>query len=86
MNDVQNRKEASNVLAITMQTHYRAMLAAVGEEEITHAAVNLGQTFNDNIEFIIYVLKTYGGLYANPPKPRSRVLPKLPADLVGTPH
>lgn len=80
-----DRKVASRVLAIALQADYRKMLSAVGNEEITAAAVNLGQTFNDNIEFIIWALKTYGGMHAPPPEP-VRKMPRLSNDILGTPN
>lgn len=84
MSAPQARKDASKVLGVALQAHYRKMLSAVGETEITTAAVDLGQCFNDNIEFIIYVLKTHGGMHCPPPEPVRRALPKLPAEILGS--
>lgn len=86
MSAPQARKDASKVLGVALQAHYRKMLSAVGQEEITAAAVDLGQSFNDNIEFIIWVLKTYGGMYAPAPEPVRRALPVLPTSFTGKPN
>lgn len=72
-----HRKEASKRLGLALEQRYRNLVLASGPDEVTVAAVDLGQVFNDNIEFVIWVLKTYGGLI--PPHPE-----KLKKDL-GTP-
>ena len=62
------RREASKRLGIELQNRYRRLVLAGNDpDEVTAAAVELGQLFNDNIEFVIWVLKTYGGLI--PPHP-----------------
>jgi hypothetical protein len=50
--------------------------------------VDLGQCFNDNIEFVIWTLKTYGGLIPPPPEQLKKdmgaprpPLPQLPSTL-----
>lgn len=55
------RKEASRRLGVELQIRYRKMLEAVGQEEISIAAMDLGKLFNDNIEQIIWFLRAYGG-------------------------
>lgn len=74
------------MLGVALQAHYRKMVSATGNDEITKAAVDLGQTFNDNIEFIIWVLKTYGGVFSSPPEPVRRALPILPSSFIGKPN
>lgn len=83
------RKEASKRLGIELEQRYRRLVLASGDaDEVTIAAVELGQLFNDNIEFVIWALKTYGGL--NPPAPEQLkkdmsaprpALPQLPSTL-----
>ena len=62
MSASRDRKEASKRLGIMLGAQYKRMLEATGEEEITKAAVDLGQTFNTNIEYICWVLKEFGGV------------------------
>lgn len=79
-------REASKRLALALQARYRALVEANGQDEIQTAAIALGDLFNTNIEFIINVLRDYGGLEARfepltrtgpqPPRPE---LPKMPA-------
>lgn len=59
---VRDRKEAAKRLGIALQADYRRMLEAIGQEEITKAAMLLGENFNNNIEFICWCLKEYGGV------------------------
>lgn len=89
MSVVRHRKEAAKRLALALQANYRALAEARGEEEITNASIVLGSTFNDNIEFVINVLRDYGGLEAkfepmtraagSAPPPPANDLPKTPA-------
>lgn len=62
MSAARARKEAARRLGIDLQTKYRALVEASGNDEIQAAAIILGDAFNSNIEFIINVLKHYGGL------------------------
>jgi hypothetical protein len=61
-----DRKQAAKILGITMQAQLRALLEAQGEEAIQRAAIQLGDTFNRNSEFICWVLKEYGGVEQMP--------------------
>lgn len=82
MNPTLARKQAAAKLGIALHTRHQTLALAVGEEEVAKAAVDLGQVFNDNIEFIIWVLKHHGGLNPAPIEPRRPVaLPKMPASL-----
>lgn len=85
MSAARARREASKRLALAMGTKYRALVEAVGEDAIQNAAIELGVLFNTNIEFVINVLRDYGGLEAkfepmtkiNAPAPAND-LPKMP--------
>jgi hypothetical protein len=56
------RREAAKRLALKLQADYRALVEANGADEVQAAAIVLGDTFNTNIEFVINVLRDYGGL------------------------
>lgn len=58
------RREASRHLGIALQAKYRALVEASGEDEVQTAAIALGGLFDSNIEFVINVLKAYGGMDA----------------------
>lgn len=72
------RKTASARLGLALQRDYRALVEANGQEEVTAAAITLGDTFNTNIEFIINVLKHYGGMEVKF-EPLTKRLAELPA-------
>ena len=83
MSKLRSRKQASARLGIELQKRYERLAFAKEQDEITVAAVDLGELFNDNIEFVIYVLKSFGGINAPAPemtnrKPKKAELPKLP--------
>ena len=72
-----DRKEASKRLGIALHQRYNALVTAGNNpEDVQHAAIELGVCFNENIEFIIYVLKTHGGLDVPAPE-----RPKRPASV-----
>lgn len=81
-----DRKEAAKRLGFALAAKYRAMIEADGVEAINAAAIDLGACFNDNIEFIMWVLKEYGGVsqmpFARQAKPLNGV-PRTPPVLVG---
>lgn len=56
------RREAAKRLGLALQAKYRTLVEASGEDAIQNAAIELGALFNTNIEFVINVLKHYGGL------------------------
>jgi hypothetical protein len=58
------RREAAKRLALELQKRYRGLVEASGESEVGTAALLLGDLFNQNIEFVINVLRDYGGLEA----------------------
>lgn len=74
------RKEASKRLGLKLMNDYRNLATAVGEEEITAASLTLGMTFNTNIEFIINVLKAYGGMEVKFEPMTRAAVPPLPAN------
>lgn len=86
MSPARARREASKRLALALQAKYRALVEATGQEAVQLAAIELGDLFNTNIEFVINVLRDYGGLEAKfepltregaPPAPAND-LPKTP--------
>ena len=82
MNPTLARKQAAAKLGTALQARYQTLALALGEDEISQAAVNLGQLFNDNIEFIIWTLKHHGGINPAPFEPRRPALPKTPNTLL----
>lgn len=86
MSAARARKEAAKRLGLALYQRYEKLATATGQDEIVVASVDLGQCFNDNIEFIINVLKAYGGLdvsfepltRASPSLPPANDLPKMP--------
>lgn len=78
------RKEATKRLALKLQSDYRALVEASDEAGVQAAAIVLGDTFNSNIEWIINVLRDYGGLKATfePLTTAKPSLPKTPAILL----
>ena len=78
------RKEASKRLGLALMRDYRELVEARDQDEIQIAAIQLGNTFNANIEFIINVLKAYGGLDAKfePLTKPKNPLPQTPAILL----
>jgi hypothetical protein len=62
MNERRARKEKAKRVGLALQAKYRALVEASGQDEIQSAAIILGDVFNQNIEFIINVLRDYGGL------------------------
>lgn len=83
MNPTLARKKASANLGVALQARHQKLALAVGDEEVAQAAVDLGKLFNDNIEFIIWVLKHHGGLNPTPIEPRKSLpMPKTPGVLL----
>jgi hypothetical protein len=76
-----SRRTASKALGIALQTRYRRLLEATGEDETVIATADLAQTMYENIEFVIWALKHLGGM--NPPPPeelRKITAPQQPAN------
>lgn len=61
------RRTAAKMLGIALQTRYRRLLEASGDDETVVATADLAQTMYENIEFVIWALKSAGGM--NPPPP-----------------
>lgn len=76
------RKEASKRLGLKLMRDYRNLVEASGSDEIQAAAIELGNTFNTNVEFIINVLKAWGGMEVKfePLTTRTSNLPNIPAN------
>lgn len=81
MSAARDRKEAAKRLGIRLQMQYRAMLEARDNDEIASTAVELGGTFNENLEFICWVLKEFGGVQQMPfERPKSASVPPTAAN------
>jgi hypothetical protein len=75
------RRDAAKVLAVAMQTRYRKLLEASGEDEIVVATGDLAQCMYENVEFVIWALKAQGGMNPPPPDQLRKVTPmKTPAN------
>lgn len=71
------RQEAARVLGIALQTRYRKFLDSASDDDATVVATaDLAQCMYENVEFIIWALKSQGGM--NPPPPEA--LTKISAD------
>ena len=62
MSNARKRKDASARLGLEIQKKFQQLAMATGESEINQAAMELGEVFNSNLEFVIWVLKEYGGI------------------------
>lgn len=62
MSALRARKDHAKRVGVALTNDYRALVEASGPDEVQVAAIQLGNTFNTNIEFIINVMKAYGGL------------------------
>jgi len=82
MSVARKRKAAAARLGIEFAARYERLALAVGEDEIQLRAIELGEIFNTNIEFVIWALKSLGGLNPPAPEPVTRALPKTPAALL----
>lgn len=67
MSATRKRKAASRMLGIAIQQRLENLFVASGDTEVTIATVDLAQIMYENAEFIVWALKTLGGL--NPPVP-----------------
>lgn len=67
------RRDAAKVLAVALQTRYRKLLEASGENETVIATADLAQCMYENIEFVIWALKTQGGMNPPPPEQLRRI-------------
>ena len=69
------RRDASKVLGIALQSRYRKLLEASGEDEIVIATANLAQCMYENVEFVIWALKAQGGMNPPPPETLRKITP-----------
>lgn len=77
LNKPRARKEAARVLAVSLQTRYRKFLESAGDENATViASADLAQCMYENIEFVMWALKSIGGM--NPPPPEEIRKPSAP--------
>lgn len=68
------RRDAAKVLAVALQTRYRRFLESAGDENATVIATgDLAQCMYENIEFIMWALKSVGGMNPPPPHELSRI-------------
>lgn len=70
-----SRRDASKVLAIALQTRYRRLLEASGEDNIVVATSDLAQCMYENIEFVIWALKSQAGMNPPPPEELRKITP-----------
>lgn len=75
-----SRRDAAKMLGIALQTRYRKLLAATGEDETVVATADLAQCMYDNIEFVIWALKVQGGMNPPPPEKLRRIAAPRPAN------
>jgi hypothetical protein len=62
MTPARARREKAKHLALQFGKQYEELVTASGQQAIEFAAIRLGDTFNTNAEFILNVLREYGGL------------------------
>lgn len=74
------RRDAAKVLAVALQTRYRRLLEAKGTDEnaIVVATADLAQCMYENIEFVIWALKSLGGMNPPPPEELRKVTSSQP--------
>jgi hypothetical protein len=74
------RRDASKVLAVALQTRYRRFLETADDQDANAmATADLAQCMYENIEFILWSLKTLGGMSPAPPHELSKITPARPA-------
>lgn len=81
-----DRRDAAKNLGVALQVKYREMLNAQASGDgdlIVAATLPVADLMNSNIEFVIWVLKEYGGMSQRPPervskRPATNPLPKMP--------
>ena len=69
MSAARDRKEAAKRLGVALGAQCRRMLEASGQEEITRTSMECGELFLENMEFIVWILKEYGGVQQMPFQP-----------------
>jgi len=66
MSAFRQRREMAKRLGLKLAKCHEELRTAQGDEAIQAAAIVLGATFNEHIEFITWVLKEFGGLEQPP--------------------
>lgn len=79
-----SRRDAAKVLAVALQSRYRKLLEATGEDEIVVATSDLAQTMYENVEFVIWALKSQGGMNPPPPEELRKITPPMPKGFVNS--
>jgi hypothetical protein len=70
-----SRRDAAKMLGIALQTRYRKLLEATGEDEIVVATADLAQCMYENVEFVVWALKSLGGMHPPPPEELRKISP-----------
>jgi hypothetical protein len=71
------RRDAAKVLAVALQTRYRRFLETADDQDANAiATADLAQCMYENIEFVMWALKTVGGMNPPPPEVLRRVTPQ----------
>lgn len=94
VNTARERKDISKRLGIALGALYRRVLESENEEQAVAATLEIANVFDRHAEFIIWVLKEYGGAVQkpytdptwkrrSPPPPAANDLPKLDTGLTG---
>lgn len=81
-----SRRDAAKALGIALQTRYRKLLGATGEDEIVVATADLAQCMYENVEFVIWALKTQGGMNPPPPEELRQISKPAPLPLLVRPE
>lgn len=74
------RRDAAKMLGVAIQTRYRKYLEATGDDEVVVTTSDLAQCMIENMEFIIWALKSVGGMNPSPPETLRRITPPQPAN------
>lgn len=78
LDKARSRREAAKRLGIAVQTRYRKLLQASGEHEIVVATADLAQCMYENVEFMIWALKSIGGMHPPPPEALRKISSPVP--------
>lgn len=70
-----SRRDASKMLAIALQVRYRKLLEASDEDSTVIATADLAQCMYENIEFVLWALKSQGGMNPPPPEELRKITP-----------
>ena len=74
LNRPRARRDAAKMLGVALQARYRKFLESAGNEDATVIATgDLAQCMYENVEFIIWALKSVGGMNPPPPEQLNRI-------------